>query len=567
MVDIPGNIASTAIFDGDPNLMATFSGELETFNDKDWIKVTLTGGTTYKFFGSVASGGSAGGDSIMGLLDASGVERASNHNETATTANSFFSFTATTSGTYFVEMSSGKGLPGHYSVAVIASEPHARLTTAANYFSGLGNDLIVGDMGDDTINLNGFVTADALGEQGNDSITGDGNVNLISGGLGNDSIEGNDGDDLLFGDAGEDRIEGGSGDDDIRGGDGADVLLGDSDQDTIHGGDGSDFIQGGTGNDVLDGGLGQDSLLGYLGDDQFVVDDAGDEVSESFGEGNDTVLAASSFTLTAGNSIETLKAQLAASTTALNLTGNEFGQTIIGNNGANFLYGAGGADTLQGLLGNDIYALGNGTDAVADTGGVDTITSTISRSLASYATIERLALVGTGAVNGTGNNLANLLTGNAAANILNGGVGADLLNGGSGNDTLDGGTQNDTLLGLAGNDVLFGNLGKDAMTGGLGNDVFRFTAKSQSVVGANADVIKDFDDFGNDRIDVSGLFGAAMTYRHNLAFTAAGQVRINDIAGADVLVEVNTVGAGGADFAIRLTGTTLASMTAGDFFL
>ena len=66
---------------------------------------------------------------------------------------------------------------------------------------------------------------------------------------------------------------------------------------------------------------------------------------------------------------------------------------------------------------------------------------------------------------------------------------------------------------------------------------------------------------------MSALFGPAMIYRHNLAFTAAGQVRINDIAGADVLVEVNTGGSLAPDVAIRLTATTLASMTASDFVL
>jgi hypothetical protein len=40
-------------------------------------------------------------------------------------------------------------------------------------------------------------------------------------------------------------------------------------------------------------------------------------------------------------------------------------------------------------------------------------------------------------------------------------------------------------------------------------------------------------------------------------------VRINDVAGAEVLVEVNTA----ADEQIRLTATTLASMNAADFFL
>ncbi len=80
-------------------------------------------------------------------------------------------------------------------------------------------------------------------------------------------------------------------------------------------------------------------------------------------------------------------------------------------------------------------------------------------------------------------------------------------------------------------------------------------------------MLLDFDDSGNDVIDLSALFGPAMTYRHNLGFTAAGQVRINDIAGADALVEVNTGGTLAPDFQIRLTSTTLASMTASDFLL
>jgi serralysin len=108
---------------------------------------------------------------------------------------------------------------------------------------------------------------------------------------------------------------------------------------------------------------------------------------------------------------------------------------------------------------------------------------------------------------------------------------------------------------------------RQSATGGAGSDIFRFAVKTHSVVGANADIITDFDGSGNDRIDLSALFGPAMTYRHNLAFTKAGQVRINDIAGADVLVEVNTGGTPAADMQIRLTGTTLASMTATDFYL
>ncbi len=52
---------------------------------------------------------------------------------------------------------------------------------------------------------------------------------------------------------------------------------------------------------------------------------------------------------------------------------------------------------------------------------------------------------GSGALDGTGNTLANTLTGNTADNTLIGLGGNDILNGGTaGNDTLIGGEGNDT---------------------------------------------------------------------------------------------------------------------------
>lgn len=597
MTDIANTIATTAVFEGAPEIGATFSGELEGTGDVDFIAVTLTANKTYRFFGSAEGVGAGNGDSYLRLLDSAGNAITSNDNDLAypQSENSLFTFKPTVTGTYFVDVHSSLASTGSYSIAVTAaSSAVVRLTeTDDSYAGGVFGLTIDGDKGDDDITIG--MSYHALGEQGDDIIHGNGFANFISGGLGNDSLDGGGSGDSIFGDAGFDIIVGGSGDDSLYGGDGGDYLTGQDGQDTIRGGeggdqliagnnddsvfgeDGDDELVGEDGNDLLDGGSGADTMRGFLDDDTYFVDNSADVVLEAATAGLiDLVYATVNYTLLPGSEIEMLVAQFATSTTALDLAGNEFAQDIVGNNGANALRGGGAADTLEGLLGNDTYVLDDGFDKVFDTGGVDTITSTISRSLANHAAIERLTLTGTAAINGAGNKLANVITGNGAANALdgglgndslNGGAGKDILKGGAGNDKLDGGAHNDALLGLAGNDLLTGNLGKDVMMGGAGNDVFRFAVKSDSLVGGKADVIKDFDDFGNDRIDVSGLFGPHMTYRHDGAFTAAGQVRVHDVAGPDVLVEVNTGGSLAADFAIRLAHTTLASMSASDFIL
>src|SRR5262249_35851315 len=139
-------------------------------------------------------------------------------------------------------------------------------------------------------------------------------------------------------------------------------------------------------------------------------------------------------------------------------------------------------------------------------------------------------LLGASAIKGTGNALANVINGNAAANVLDG---------------------------LA---------GKDTETGGGGNDIFHFTAVSHSGLGANADIIKDFDDSGDDRIDRSAVFGGVLVYKGTAAITGIGQVNVS-ASGADVLVHVNVAGSVASDMDIRLANTTLASMTQSDFIL
>ncbi len=136
---------------------------------------------------------------------------------------------------------------------------------------------------------------------------------------------------------------------------------------TIVGNDGNNALFGGTaGNDTLDGGAGNDTLTGGAGNDTYIVDSTSDAVIESSGEGTDSVLASSTFTLAAN--VENLTLTGSA---AIDGTGNDLANTLIGNTAANTLSGWGGNYTISGGSGNDMLdgGIGNDSRAVAGIAG------------------------------------------------------------------------------------------------------------------------------------------------------------------------------------------------------
>jgi Ca2+-binding RTX toxin-like protein len=219
----------------------------------------------------------------------------------------------------------------------------------------------------------------------------------------------------------------------ITGTPGQDTLTGTALADRIMGLAGHDVLNGLAGADTLDGGIGNDTLIGGLGDDTYIVDAAGDQLTELANEGTDLVRAAVSWTL--GAELENLTLTGAA---AINATGNAAANILIGNAAANTLNGMAGADTLLGGQGNDTYIVDVAGDVVTElTGeGTDLVQSTLSWTLG--ANIENLTLTGTVAAGAwraaTGNELANVLTGSASMDWLNGQAGADTMIGGQGND-------------------------------------------------------------------------------------------------------------------------------------
>jgi Ca2+-binding RTX toxin-like protein len=328
-------------------------------------------------------------------------------------------------------------------------------------------------------------------------LTGTAGNDVLTGGRGDDVLSGLSGNDQLMGRPGDDFLDGGTGSDTMQGGPGNDTYLVDSTGDAIkeNANEGIDTVQasvtytlgvnlenltltgtavingtgnmlnnalvgnsannrliGGGGNDRIDGGAGSDTMLGGTGNDTFIVNQAGEVVTENFNEGMDTVESGISYTL--GSNVENLTL---TGTAHINGTGNVLNNILTGNSGNNVLDGGAANDTMDGAAGNDSLFGGSAEDLLLGGLGDD-------------------ALAG-----GSGNDM------------LEGGDGTDTLDGGAGDDTLRGGAGDDSLTGGSGGDELVGGLGNDMLIGGSGNDLYNFSR------GDGRDTLLDSDLFPSNQ--------------------------------------------------------------------
>lgn len=340
---------------------------------------------------------------------------------------------------------------------------------------------------------------------------------ILIGNSSDNKIEALEGNDLLIGNTGSDTLDGGNGNDTVsyrRETNKVNVNLeteiatefsGDTDTlisiENVIGSAGDDEIIGDQNSNIIFGEEGKDSLQGKQGDDKLIGGKDGDVIDG--GEGNDT---ASYFTATDGvtanltNSQEnTGDAQGDSFQSIENLEGSEFGDRLFadvqnndiqGLGGDDYLDGLTGDDTMSGGTGNDTYKIENVNDVVIENidQGIDTVDAAIDYILG--ANLENLNLLeGTAALNGTGNELNNIINGNSGDNVIFGGDGDDSITGGLGNES--------SVSGSLGK--INGTPGSDILTGGNGNDAFIYNN-----IADTGDLITDFT-VGNDKIVVTEL--------------------------------------------------------------
>jgi Ca2+-binding RTX toxin-like protein len=214
------------------------------------------------------------------------------------------------------------------------------------------------------------------------------------------------------------------------------------------------------------------------------------------------------------------------------------------------------------------------TDIITENSGegTDLVQSSVTFSLAAIANVENLTLLGTIAINGTGNSLINSITGNSGNNILDGGAGVDKLLGGLGSDTyivdsitdtiteyLEGGTDliqssvtfslaaianvenliltgttaiNGTgnllinsITGNSGNNILDGGAGADTMTGGAGDDTYY--VDNYNFFNKIGDLVIESSGAGTDKVIYNASSQFFTLYDNVENFMMAGSKGIN----------------------------------------
>ncbi len=407
-------------------------------------------------------------------------------------------------------------------------------TVIENARGGSGNDRLVGNDADNTLD----------GNNGNDTLIGGLGSNRLLGGNGNDTFILGDGADTVIdiggfdivafthastinfeagnaaGDPSNDlwnetfieRFDGSPGDDaiiltiagggqhEIHGGDGRDILGGNADIDLLDGGAGNDFLYARDADDRLYGWEGNDELNGDSGNDYFVGGTGNDALNGGSGN-NDTADFSDHYGGYSDGWTIDLIAQTAVTLLVSTLPNAFFLKETDTLNSIEKAIGSGGSDTF---LASVNCTVNGGPD------GIDSLylaqADILAVSLFPFLAVDTVDLEA-----GTSARQIDAFSNIGIVNFTNIGIihtanGSDSVTGSARNDTVFGDEGNDSIGGAAGNDVINGGAGADTLDGGTDLDVGDTLSYAGSAAGVSINIATNTAQGGDAQGDIISNF-------------------------------------------------------------
>ncbi|GFE69595.1 proprotein convertase P-domain-containing protein [Chroococcus sp. FPU101] len=249
-----------------------------------------------------------------------------------------------------------------------------------------------------------------------------------------------------------------------------------------------------------------------------------------------------------------------------NLLGTSVNDIIYGYDGNDTLNGGIGADTFYGGKGDDTFIIDNVGDTIVELPGegVDTVHALINYTLGNY--VNHLTLIGTAAINGTGNEYDNVVIGNSGNNIVNGGAGNDRLTGGIGSDSLIGGVGIDQIIETGDFNYTLTNTTLSKTTSNITSTAITANATAYTFTSNTVMTIADYSTITSN-LSVSGVSGniSDVDVLININHTWNSDLRVFLINPLGTQIELFTeVGIGGQGFLnTRLDDEASASIASG----
>ena len=438
--------------------------------------------------------------------------------------------------------------------------------------AGHGNDTITDfDVDNDTIDISGLTSSIThsqlldkttdLADSDNDGTADGVTIDLTDFGGGIITLEGVTKSDLMDGTAlNADLFDFGTlGHDSVVGTEAAEYITGGFGNDTMEGGGGADTFRfaDGHGNDTitdfdvtdddidlsqLSAAIGVMDLVGAMTD---LADDNNDGTADGvtidltgFGGGTITLEGVTTTELIMGWIANPhLFALPDGAEEGVNILGHDGDTTITGTDGEDYVWAAEGNDTIEGLGGDDWLLGEEGDDSIAGGAGDDLILGGEGNDSIDAGADADIVFGGEG---------DDTIDGGTGDDWIRGDGGADSISGGEGNDSIGGNAGNDTIDGGTGADLIVGGAGDDSLTGGNDADTFVFGD------GHGNDIITDFAD-GTDIIDLSDVTGALDF--DDLTITVDGNDAVIDTGEGEITLSgVSTSDLDAANFVFSTTG-------------